>query len=353
MKTAANMQAISKLLLILLLLLAMIIGSIFSYMIVIGYYMNLEANVPEGTALTITSVTFDPRNATNFNITILNPTYSAGDADITEISVATENNKIYKITTVLPQLPSKLKKGEEETYNCLWSWGNFTGQTVKVIVIVEDGSGSTYAIKTAKVVMTITPVFSVLDTGRFNVTLNNIASSVSELNVTGITVTTENGTVVDVNTVNHPLPRLFLPGEEATFVCLWDWTDYRGTTMTINIITLQGITFYYTEKLPEKSRFSLTNIIFDTDDMSIFKMEVKISDPSINSANISAAGVIIGEESLPLVVRSPSSLPYYIPANKTVTFIVEWEWESFRGQTIVIGIETVEEYYGYSAFTVP
>jgi hypothetical protein len=72
-KTANTMKAISKILLILLLLLATIIGSIFSYLLLAGYYINLETRVPENTTISVLSANLDPQNTQILNITILIP----------------------------------------------------------------------------------------------------------------------------------------------------------------------------------------------------------------------------------------------------------------------------------------
>ena len=96
MKIARNLNAISKLLLILLLLLAMIIGSIFSYLLVIGYYINLDIKVPENTTLSITDVSLNTETTETFDITILNPTYSPTEAKITESRLQHKTTKSTK-----------------------------------------------------------------------------------------------------------------------------------------------------------------------------------------------------------------------------------------------------------------
>jgi hypothetical protein len=352
-KTARKIKAISRLLLILLLLLAMIIGSIFSYMIVVGYYLNIEINVPEETSLAITDVTFNPLNATAFTVTLLNPTYSAGDANITEILIASKDNKLHTVTTTAPQLPFELKKGKETTIQCNWNWGNFTDQTIRVMVTVEDGSGSTYTIQTANVMMTFTPNFSGLDTSQFNLTLRSIEKSESKVTLTNITVTTENGDVFNINLQNQTLPKLFLAGDEVEFICLWDWTDYQNTTIIINALTSEGFKFYYVEHLPSKSKFDITNITFDASDMTSFEIDVKIAeDQTLNSTKIAVVGVILSDSRSALTVLSPE-LPYDISPTETVHFEVEWEWEAYSGQDIIIGVETEAYDYGYVGYTVP
>lgn len=353
MKIARSIKAISRLLFVLLIILAMIIGSIFSYMIVVGYYLNIEINVPEVATLAITDVTFNPLNATAFTVTILNPSYSAGDANITEILTATEDNKLHTVTTTKPQLPLELKKGKQTTIQCSWKWGNFTDQTIKVMVLVEDGSGSTQTLETANVLMTFTPTFSGLDTSKFNLTLRNIENSESRVTLTNITVTTQDGTVFNMTLQNQTLPKLFLAGDEIEFVCLWDWTDYQDKPITITAYTAEGFTFYYAECLPAKSKFDITNIIFDTSDMTYFKIDVQIAeDQTLNSTNLTTVGIITSETRTALTILSPD-VPYDISPTEKVTFTVEWNWEGYSGQDIIIGVETEAYDYGYVNYTVP
>ena len=353
MKTAHNIKAISKILFILLLVLAMIIGSIFSYMLIIGYYLNLESNVPDNPDLSITDVRFDPENAANFTITILNPTYSAGAASVTEISVTTADNKVHLVTETQPQLPTELKKGQSKNFTCFWNWGNYTGQTIDIIVIVDDGSGSTYTIKTTNVELTMSLLFSLFDTTQFNLTLTNPTTSAINLQVTNATITTKNGSVFGIELVNNTFPQTFLRGDEDMFQCLWNWTDYKGEQVTLTVHTLQNISFYQSETLPAASQFTFTNIIFDTANMTTFNMTTQISDPNITSASITTFGVIFkNQTNEQLTVTSPSP-PYIISANETLTFEIMWNWEPYRGETVILGFDTEELDSGYFLYTIP
>jgi len=354
-KIARNLNAISKLLLILLLLLAMIIGSIFSYLLVIGYYINLDIRVPENTTLSIIDVSLDMQNTETFNITLLNPTYSPTEAKITEISVATQDNKVHKILSVDPQLPYELDKGQEETFNCVWNWGDFTSETLKVIVLVEDGSGAVYEIETASVGLEITSaVFATADTQHFNVTIKNPEGSASDLNVTKITVTMENGTDFEVREITPSIPKVLLVDTYNMFKCSWDWTDYRGKNATINVYTSQGYAFHRTETTPKPAQLSITDAIFDTSNMTFFNITVKNSENSIVSANLTLVEILLADyTTLELSVESPPDLPYTLPIGDTVTFKCLWDWIDNRGETIAITVKTPEGYLGYLQQTIP
>jgi hypothetical protein len=353
-KVARNLNAISKFLFILLLLLAMIIGSIFSYLLVIGYYINLDIRIPENATLSVTDVSLNMQNTETFNITILNPTYSPTEAKITEISVATQDNEVHKILNVDPQLPYELDKGQEETFNCDWDWGDFTSETLKVIVLVEDGSGAVYEIETAAVGLKITAfVFTTADTQHFNVTINNPQGSASDLNVTKITVTMENGTVFQVREITPSIPKLLLVDTYNTFKCSWNWTYYRGMNATINLYTSQGYAFHRTETTPKPAQLSITDAVFDTSNVTFFNITVKNSENSIISANLTLVEILFENyTTLEVPVESPD-LPYTLPIGDTIILKCMWEWVDNREETIAIMVKTPEGYLGYLQYTIP
>ena len=355
MKIARNLNAISKLLLILLLLLAMIIGSIFSYLLVIGYYINLDIRVPENTTLSITDVSLNTETTETFDITILNPTYSPTEAKITEISVATQDNKVHKVFSVDPQLPYELDKGQEETFNCIWNWGDYTSETLKVIVLVEDGTGAVYEIETVSVGLEITSaVFTTADTQHFDVTIKNPEGSASDLNVTKITVTMENGTDFQVREITPSIPKLLLVGTSTKFTCSWGWTYYRGMNATINVYTSEGYAFHRTETTPKPAQLSITNAVFSTSNVTVFKITVKNSENSIVSADLTLVEILFANGTTQEVsVESPPDLPYTLPIGDTVTLKCLWSWVNSRGETIAITVKTPEGYLGYLQQTIP
>ncbi len=355
MKIARNIKAISRLLLILLLLLAMIIGSIFSYLLLVGYYINLENRVPENTTLSVMDVNFDPQEAETFNITILNPTYSPTDANITEISVATEDDTVHSILSVDPQLPFQLDKGQDETFNCAWSWGDYAGENVKVIVLVEDGSGSAYEIETPSIRLFITgTIFATGDSQHFDITINNHDDSTIDLDLTRITVTMDNGTVFEISEVDPSLPHVLLPGDSQSFKCSWDWTYYRGRNATINVFTSQGYTAQRIETTPKPVQLSITDTNFDISNVTVFSITVKNDENSIVSANLALVELLFTDETtLEVPVESPPGLPYTLPIGDSVTFKCLWDWTSRRGENIAIEIKTPENYFGITQVTIP
>ncbi|UCC58849.1 MAG: hypothetical protein JSW14_02815 [Candidatus Bathyarchaeum sp.] len=350
MKIAQNIKAISKLLFILLLLLALIVGAIFSYLLVVGYYITLEAEVPEKTTISVKAVHFNPQDVGTFNITILNPSYSPTAASITEISVATQDNIVHKISNVNPQLPFELQKGQDETFRCQWNWGNFSGENVKVIVLVEDGSGSAYEITTSPVRLTITTMgFNPADTEHFNMTVKNALESLIDLNFEDIIITLDDGAVVEVSETNPALPQLLRRDTYNTFTVSWDWSDYRGGNVTVTALTSEGYTANRTQSTPKPVLLSVTELNVDSDNTTYFNVTVSNSEYSTIPANLTQIKVNLEDQtSVEVAVESPPDLPFTLSIGETVTFKCLWDWTDRQGEGVIVVVETSEGYFGQS-----
>jgi len=345
MKFTRNVKAISKLLLILLLLLATIVGAILSYLWVMGYFITLESVIPKKTTVSIENVTFNLQNTSYFFVTLLNPSYSPTEANVTEI-VASTGKDIHNITEVHPLLPYRLLKGEEETFECVWNWANYTGETVKIVVFIADGSGSAYEVETSPVELMITAViFTPVDTTHFNVTLYNSADSPIDLNFTRITVTMENGTTFKITEIAPSLPHILSPNSYTAFKCTWDWSNYRGKNATISVYTSQGYTDHRLQRTSEPVILTIPSALFDPANTTYFNVTVMNSEYSLAQANITLITVILQNgTSLEVTVEPPPSLPYSLPPDDTITFKCSWNWANHRGENVIITVEALKGY---------
>jgi len=353
MKFTRNVKAISKLLLILLLLLATIVGAILSYLWVIGYVINLGISVPEKTTVSIANVTFDNQNTSYFFATLLNPSYSPTEANITEIMVSTGED-IYNITEVHPLLPYRLSKGEEETFKCVWDWANYTGETLRIIAFVAGGSGPTLEAETPRVDLQIELSFdSAISVTHFNVTVQNSLLSVTHVNITGITVTGEdqivrewigeNGTEVDPD-----LPYPLNISSSETFVCPWNWTNYQNTSVTVAVQTLQGYMNNTTIVTPLPVTLEITNVDFNPASTIYFAITVRNNEfsPTLNITRITVTGEgqIVREWTMENGTEIDPDLPYPLDTNSSETFICPWNWTDYRGKIVTITVYTLQDF---------
>ena len=354
MKVANNIKAISKILFLLILLLAMIIGSIFSYMILAGYYLNLENNIPEKPTVSVLNVGLDPQNAESFTITVLNPTYSPSEATVKDIYIITPDEQVDKVLSINPTLPLDLGVGKEETFTCDWNWGNYFGETLTAVIVVEDGSGAVYEIKTAAVGLDITAaVFNTDDTQHFNLTIRNPSDSIIDLSLTKIAVTMENGTEFSVRTTTPSIPRTLAVDTYTTFVCTWDWTNYRDHNITISVYTSQGYETHLTKTTPRLVQLSITDTNFDTSNMSRFGITVENSANSLAIANLTQVQIQLADLSIVNITVESPELPYTLNIGGTVTLNCVWNWEDHRAETISIAVESAEGYFGYTSTQLP
>lgn len=247
MKLIRNTVGLSTLMHIVLLLVAAIVGAFLSYMWTIGYYTSLELQLPETSMVTITDVDFDAQDPTLFNLTLLNPSLSPSSASVAQIMVSTEEGVLDNVT-VRPTLPQELSISESKTLRCYWNWANHTDKNVKIHVFVADGSGANFQTKTPLVELIITDVVfnSTISVNHFNMTVQNSASSVTHVTVSGVTVDTE-----IVGNVTPALPYTLFQNTSIAFTCPLNWTDYQGNEVTVKVETLQGYAAYYVHTIPE------------------------------------------------------------------------------------------------------
>jgi hypothetical protein len=344
MKFTRNVKAISKLLLILLLLMATIIGAILSYLWVIGYFITLESVIPEKTTVSVANVTFNPQDTSYFFVTLLNPSYSPTEANVTEI-VASTGKDIHNITEVHPLLPYRLSKSEEETFKCFWNWANYTGETVKIIAFVADGSGPTFETETPLVDLRIIDLGfnSTISVAHFNVTVQNSPSSVTYVNITGATIERE---PISAERLSISLPYTLDLNESVSFTCTWDWSNRQDKNVTVAIHTLQGYAAYSTHLTSKPVNLTITNVLFNITDTAHFNVTVNNSADSPTYVNITRITVTMENETIQEITEvNPSLTPSYtLEPSANVTFRCSWNWTNYREKNATIAVYTLQDF---------
>ena len=348
MKFTRNVKAISKLLFILLLLMATIIGAILSYLWVMGYYVSLEQVFPEDITVNITDYAFDYQNTSFFNVTIQCPTSykSKETANITQIIVSTEDGDLHDSIDTDPPLPYKFQqKGEEETFKCSWNWANYTGETVKIIAFIEDGSGPTFEVETPLVKLGITDIRfkSTISVTHFNLTVQNSATSVTHVNITGVSIENE---TISAGNVSIPLPHPLYPGESVSFKCMWNWIKYQDKSVTVAIYTLQGYAAYNIHPTPKPVNLTITDVLFNVTDTAHFNVTVQNSADSPTYVNITRITITMENgTSQEIIEVSPSLSPSYpLEPSANVTFRCSWNWTDYREKNATITVYTLQDF---------
>ncbi len=341
-------KALSTLQMLILLLIAGITGAILSYLWTEGYYVDKGFNIPEDTTvITILDAAFPLENSTYFNVTVLNPSFSTGATNITNIGVATSADNFKTIhlipgSSAEPTLPRPLLRGESRTFRCHFDWGSFAGETVRVFAFLADGSGATFPYKTEKVQLQILDVElnTTISIKRINVTVGNSAESLIPLNISEImfdtiTIPAEN---ITTKTGLSPFPQTLQPGHNKTFVCHLDLLhlDAFDSTHNITARTVEGYSAQFPVAIPLKVQLNISNVIFAQPETGSFKLTILNLLTSPHSATINHASIESENETFRNIELTPVSGDSNLNPGENRTFTANWNWSNFIGAELQI-----------------
>ena len=337
MRIISNIKAISTLMLIILILCSLVLGALISYFWVMASYYNMPENT---TLLIVEEVVFPVVNARYFNVTILNPSNSISDIDITAIRLSVEGKtEVYNVTTADPPLPFTLRRGTKQTFKCIKNWGNFAGETVRIEPVAANASTKSYSYATPRVKLKLTPNFDVSQSIEyFNLTVENSAETlinltISEIKVFGFSIN-----------VTPTLPYVLSPNQTKIFRCDWNWENIIGENVTITVKTSEGYeSVYTTEELPGAVLY-IDKVWFDYTDTTYFNLTISSSEYSTAAARINRVNLTLPDETTITLDTIPplDIIPIPIPQNTSLTMQCIWDWNTYRSETITVKAYTTQ-----------
>lgn len=323
-----------------------------------GYFAdhNVTYSMTKPLNVEITNVVFSESNMTKFDLTVRNRNESATSVDINRI-ILTLDGIQKEINKTAPSLPQKLYPSNTTTFECLWNWTNYRGKDVEIIMLTVQNYNISYTKATPSPIEITEAIFNAANTSRFNITIRNSALYYASVNITNITLTFENGTVIrEINgttEVSPQLPNVLNQSSSRLFECLWDWTGYQGSNIIISVRTANNYIAQFLKVTPKRVILTITSISFDPISTSTFSVTVRNSNLSVESARITNVTVTL-ENGTSIQVSSVSpSLPYSLGINSTVTFACQLDWTSYRGKNITITIYAEKGYVVSSLYTTP
>jgi len=313
-----------------------------------GIYYKMPENA---TLLVVTNAEFAVDNATYFNVTILNPSNSVSDANITAIHLSVEGkNETYDITDVEVygvtgsepiDFPYTIRKGTEPIFKCNKNWSNFAGETVRIEPAAANASTRSYSYSTPNVKLNVKPnfdeqIFQSIE--YFNLTIENWqAKPTINLTISEIIVNDS-----PVNTT-QPLPYVLSPNQTEIFRCERNWEDLMGVNVTITVKTLEGYeSVYVTNELPGAILF-VDEINFDYADTAYFNLTLSSSEYSTATAIINKVNLTLADGTTMTLNTTPPLhiIPIPIPPNQSSTIkCLGWDWNMSRNETITVTVYT-------------
>lgn len=330
-----EIRAISTFSLVLIVFASLMIGGLIAYLWVMSGYYNMPEN---SSSLSVENVVFPRDDFAYFNVTVLNPSNSVSDLNITGFHVIVEGqNETFSFGTVVPELPFLLRIGTKQNFKCLKNWSGFAGQTVTVEPLF-DANASVRSLRyvTPMVKLVVSGFDTSEDVEHFNLTVQNHQASAINLTVTEIRV-------FDVPVNSTPsMPTVLGVGQQQVFRCAYNWANMPGQNLTITVFTDVGFEQIY-ETSPIQSAFlSVDNVYFNTADAAYFNITVKSLPPSATLATLSDVNVTLADKTtlaLRTVPPLSGSLVTVVP-NGTQSLRCLWDWSAHRDERIVVQVFT-------------
>ena len=345
MRLLQGLRGISKLMLIILLLLAFIVGATLSYIWTMGYYASPEFQLPEKADITIEDVDFSAKDTTFFDVTILNPSYSPSSVEIRQIVVLTDDD-IYTVE-VSPALPFTLETGGFQTFRGLWNWANYTGQTIKVLAYVADGSGANVEVKTPYVELIVEAYLnSSISIRHFNVTTQNAEASVTHVNITELTINGETVPPENITVNGEPtsFPYFLNSSESVLFTCVWNWTDYQGKSVTVAVKTLQGYMAKHVVSAPQLVELTITEVVFNST-ISTEHFNVTLISSETSGAYVDISKIFLKVNNETINITEWTAYPSRrLESNSSILLVCSWNWQDYEGtdKTVTIVVDTLQ-----------
>jgi len=355
MRLIHNLRGVSGLILIVLLLVSFIVGALLSYIWTMGSYAPQEFHLPSLANVTIEKAEFFAENATFFNVTVLNPSYSRSPAKIEHILMSTEDGALLKATSTVPSLPHELTPGSSQTFQASLTWGNYTGQTVNVIALVADGSGATFQARTPFMNLTVSSVdfYPGVSVTYFNVTIESTGAPTF---VDIKTITVNRVLVPPLGVAPALAPYRLQPNSSVTFRLERNWTDLQGKPVTVVVNTLQG---YSAESRAVTAptvvlSIPISGLVFNLTDTLHFNVTIH-NGASPAKVDISQVTVSIPTQVTVTITGNMTSppLPQPLQPNSDVLLTCSWDWSGYHGQNATVTVKTLQGFVTSAEVTIP
>ena len=299
---------------------------------------------------------FDPSiSSKQFNITIENDLQSVINLTVNKVLVDREPITDMKVMNGTPiTLPISLAVGEQvPNIQCTYDWENNENPVVRV----ETDQGY-YAEKTvnatARVSWFVTQAMAnESNPEEMNVTVFNSALSSTYIDIHVIKLTYVNGTEYFINgSLTSPqfTPSLESPyyrlksNETVTFShCLWNWRNYPDQNVTVNVYNTQSFeTASRLMNIPLPVIFEISGLDFNITNTGYFTMN--ITNLPASTREISMSKIMFNDNATSFENQS-------IPIGQQRQFNCTFDWSSFKGQTILITVNTSDGFVTAESIT--
>jgi hypothetical protein len=338
--------AVSTVFTIILILIAATVGAIISY----GWTMSSFFLEPENVIdVTITDLNFQVSNARHFGLTIMNPSHSVSDTNITEIYATATGLNTTVASATDPALPFILARGTVQTFNCSLVWEGAAGQVITVHALTSNDTEAIRSVQTRSVRLVMSAVFNASESvNYFNVSVTSVNAPID---------LTLNRVLFDFNAVNNTnlnfitLPQVIHSNETINFTCNVAWEGYVNPVLRVE--TEEGYAVQITTEANAIVSLQVAGISFNATNTNEVDVTLFNSNESTNSVDVS--NMTFSYDNSTFVINgslSNPTLPAMIGINQSVVFACKLDWSNLRNMTVTVNAYTLQGFVGVSNTTV-
>jgi hypothetical protein len=175
-------------------------------------------------------------------------------------------------------------------------------------------------------------------------TVQNSPSSVTYVNITEVSVDSK---PIPPENLSISLPYPLDVNDSVSFKCVWNWTNYQNTSVTVAVRTLQGYMNYSTVVTPLPVTLEIAKVNFNLADTTRFNFTLRNDEVSPTYLNVTKITVTMENQTVrEWTVENGTEvdphLPYTLNKNSSETFVCPWNWTENRDENVTITVHTLQ-----------
>ena len=196
--------------------------------------------------------------------------------------------------------------------------------------------------------------FSEQDTYRFNVTVlhptySNITGSASIRQISVSTLL--DGLVHNVTTVVPSLDTPLQKGEYRDFKCTWNWANYTGETVRIDVSVAEesgGSREFRTPRVDLR----ITEVNFNST-ISVTRFNVTVENAVVSETYVNVTAVAVVADGIKQNITDTTPTPWTLEPGDIQVFSCGWNWTNYQNMDVAVTVRTLQGYRAYSIQTTP
>ena len=195
-------------------------------------------------------------------------------------------------------------------------------------------------------------VFPEQDTYYFNVTVLHPTFS----NITGAAYITQiavstlrDGIVHNATAVTPSLDAPLQRGESRDFRCAWNWANYTGETVRIDV-SVAGESGGSREFDTPRVNVKIMEVDFNST-ISVTRFNVTVENDVLSETHVNITDIAVTADGIEQSVTDITPIPWALSAGETQDFSCAWDWTSYQNSSVTVSVHTLQGYMNYTIQT--